>query len=48
MIVKNYSLPDADKLALVRDYVDGKKWGDFLYFEESRRHILSTSRTSGS
>ena len=33
MIVKNYALPDSDKLALVRDYVDGKKWGDFLYFE---------------
>ena len=33
MIVKNYALPDSEKLALVRDYVDGKKWGDFLYFE---------------
>ena len=33
MIVKNYSLSDAEKLALVRDYVAGEKWGDFTYFE---------------
>ena len=33
MIVKNYSMPDNDKLALVRDYVENEKWGDFTYFE---------------
>ena len=33
MIVKNYSLSDAEKLELVRDYVAGEKWGDFTYFE---------------
>lgn len=40
MIVCDYGLSYEEKMKKVREYVDGKKWGDFIYFENLSRNYL--------
>jgi hypothetical protein len=40
MIVRNFTLPINEKIALVRDYVANEKWGNFLYFKSISKDYL--------